>query len=267
MIESARIQENCISKYLFLYYIISLDLQDYDEYFSEFNKSMDTVFRIEVLKNQEFFLKKKINWSEKTLFENISIGLRCKDENLQLLTLDLINKVLPLYKPSQIKEITKLLTFCKFEKTLLLIREHKNLFIENDLKGFFKFFFVFCEDFSLRKSTFLILRENFKVFCFKKLCTEMLPFLCEMIIETPSDELFDTTRAILDHLQENRESIGNIEIKTRMQKWLPFLRRSKSSEKTSEKTTPEKTTPLNENNMSFESTKETSEDEKWNEDF
>lgn len=216
-------------RYLFLYFIISLDLNEYDPFFTEFIGIMDTNFRIEVLKNQDFFKKKKIDWKKKILFDNLSIGLRSKEEKLQILTLELIKDTLSFYTQSQVKEITKSLSFCKINLTLEILDKNSKIFHEKDQKGFFKLFFIFSDDKNLRKKTFLILKKNFNFFSYKKICLELLPFLSEMIFTSPIFELFDLIRAILDHLEENKNEIESMEIKSKFQKWLPFFRQKKKS--------------------------------------
>lgn len=227
-VDEGKIENILHPKYLFLYYIISLDLDEYNEFFIEFIGVMDTKFRIEVLKNQEFFKKKVTKWSHKAIFDNISIGLRCKDDRLQLLTIEIFKDTLPVYKKTQIKEITKLLSFCKLSPAISLVENHVQIFIENNLNGLFKLFFVFIEEETLRKPALNLLKKTYKEFEPKILCVELLPFLCSMIVQSPHDELFETIRSILDHLQSCKDEIQSTEIKTKMQKWLPFLSKNRS---------------------------------------
>lgn len=228
IVEIGNIQNLQHQKYIFLYFIMSLDLDSYNNIFTSFINVMDTNFRIEVLSHQEYFSKKVSNWSDKTLFGNISIGLRCKVEKLQLLTINLFQNTLSQYKKSQIKEITKLLSFCKVKPAIALINTNLPVFIENDLKGLFKLQFVFLESRDLRENALFLVQKTYKLFDLKQICTELLPFLCEMIIETPVDVLFDTISQILTHLKANKEKILESNIETRLNKWIPFLKKSKS---------------------------------------
>lgn len=212
------------SKYVFFYFIVLLDLKEYDFFFENFLSVLDTNFRIELLKKHEFFVEKISNWSDKSIFNNLVMGLRCKDHELQIRTINVLKNTLSFYKQSQIKEITKLLSFCKFEQTIDLLNQHSQIFLLNDQKGLLKLLFTLLDEVKLRLSTLSLIKKNFQHFNYKKLCTVLLPFLCEMIIEFPIDELFETIRSILDHLQKNKEDIDKIEIKTRVKKWLPFFK-------------------------------------------
>lgn len=255
---------NCLMRYIIFFYIVLLDIEDYTLYLKEFVTLMDTRFRLEVLSKQEFFIGKRVDWRNKAIFDNISIGLRCKDERLQYQTVQLFNNTFPCYKKSQIKESIRLLSFCRIPIVLRLLKNHFSLFAENDLKGLFKLFFVFLEEPVLRKDSIILLTGEFKVFEPKKLCTNLLPFLCELIIQEPLDELFDLIRTILNHLQVNKEELQENEIKSRVKKWLPFLSKKQVGNGNKNKMKSNKSTNLDNKNDTTNYPKDT-ESEKTNE--
>lgn len=214
---------NSLIRYIIFFYIVSLDLENYTNYLKEFVSLMDTRFRLEIMKKHKFFVGKQVDWKNKAIFDNVSIGLRCKDERLQYLTVELFNDTLKCYKKSQIKESVRLLSFCKLPIVIHLLKNNFHVFAESDVKGIFKLFFVFLEEPILRKDAIILLTEKFKIFELKKLCNNLLPFLCGMISQEPLDELFDLIRTILDHLQTNKDELQENEIKFCVKKWLPFL--------------------------------------------
>ncbi|ELA48210.1 hypothetical protein VCUG_00251 [Vavraia culicis subsp. floridensis] len=216
-------------RYTYLYFMISLEMESYDIVIEDLFSILDTKFRVELLKKKNFFLKRVSCWNKKSIFYNLTIGLKCKDKILQALTLEFVNDTVKFYNSSEIKELCKLLSNCKSTYTLIMIENNLKLFLDNDLHGLYKLMFVFIHDTHIREESLIVLDKIYKNFSFKKLCTEILPFLCELIIETDSDTLFAVIKNILGYLESNREAIVNSKISTKMSRWLPFMNRKGSS--------------------------------------
>ncbi|ELQ74603.1 non-specific serine/threonine protein kinase [Trachipleistophora hominis] len=210
-------------RFTFLYFMISLEMESYDIVIEDLFSVLDTKFRVEVLKKRNFFMKRVSCWDRKSIFYNLTIGLKCKDKALQTLTLEFVNDTVKFYNFTEIKELCKLLSHCKCVYTLIMIENNLKLFLDNDMHGLYKLMFVFIHDVHTREQSLILLDKIYKNFSFKKLSTEILPFLCELIVETDSETLFMVIKNILGYLESNREAIANSKITTRMTRWLPFM--------------------------------------------
>lgn len=238
-VRNGNIEHNMPLRYVLLYFVVFLELETYDVIIDSLFSVLDTKFRIEVLKKKHVFLEKITCWNKKSIFNNLIIGLKCKDRTLQSLTLDFINDTVKHYNGSKIKELCKLLANCKHMHALQVIDNNIDLLIEHDLQGVYKLMFVFVYEESTRNGALVLLSKIFKIFSHKKLSKEILPFLCELIIETNTETLFYTIRSILNHLESNRDEINSSKITSKVSCWLPFMNRKDDDKK--EKHTPDKT--------------------------
>ncbi|TBT99138.1 hypothetical protein CWI37_1451p0010 [Hamiltosporidium tvaerminnensis] len=193
-------------------FVFELKIIEYEEYIEQIFSVLDSNIRLFILKNVDGRQIK--NWTSNTI-NNISLGIKCNDNNLRRESINFIGKILYNLNDKNIKVVLKAMS-CVTDKEIMKYILHflnENIDIlksrnEDILKDIYKLVmtYISCEE--VRKELLVTIEIYFKYFKLRKIYIELLPIICTMLgDEAIQDSVFDLIENILKFMKENKKEL------------------------------------------------------------
>lgn len=198
--------------------LFSLNIPNYDLFIEKLFSQPDSVVRLFLLQNLDFYKEKITVWNNK-LFENLIVGLKCNDFALQFESIKYINKISTKLNERNVKETIKTL---QYGSTSEMIIDEGIYFIDDNIKRIkkssvlfkevYKIIFIFMNNDARRGNVIDLLSRMYDCFDCKKLQGEVLPALCNYLSdEIVQDLCFDVISEILGFLKVHKKEIVRTE--------------------------------------------------------
>ncbi|TBU11117.1 hypothetical protein CWI38_1376p0020 [Hamiltosporidium tvaerminnensis] len=193
-------------------FVFELKIIEYEEYIEQIFSVLDSNIRLFILKNVDGRQIK--NWTSNTI-NNISLGIKCNDNNLRRESINFIGKILYNLNDKNIKVVLKAMSCVTDKEIMKYILQFLNENIdilksrnEDILKDIYKLVmtYISCEE--VRKELLVTIEIFFKYFKLRKIYIELLPIICTMLgDEAIQDSVFDLIENILKFMKENKKEL------------------------------------------------------------
>ncbi|TBU09171.1 hypothetical protein CWI39_0098p0040 [Hamiltosporidium magnivora] len=193
-------------------FVFELKIIEYEEYIEQIFSVLDSNIRLFILKNVDGRQIK--NWTSNTI-NNISLGIKCNDNNLRRESINFIGKILNNLNDKNIKVVLKAMSCVTDKEIMKYILQFLNENIdilksrnEDILKDIYKLVmtYISCEE--VRKELLVTIEIYFKYFKLRKIYIELLPIICTMLgDEAIQDSVFDLIENILKFMKENKKEL------------------------------------------------------------
>ncbi|TBT99015.1 hypothetical protein CWI37_1500p0010 [Hamiltosporidium tvaerminnensis] len=193
-------------------FVFELKIIEYEEYIEQIFSVLDSNIRLFILKNVDGRQIK--NWTSNTI-NNISLGIKCNDNNLRRESINFIGKILYNLNDKNIKVVLKAMSCVTDKEIMKYILQFLNENIdilksrnEDILKDIYKLVmtYISCEE--VRKELLVTIEIYFKYFKLRKIYIELLPIICTMLgDEAIQDSVFDLIENILKFMKENKKEL------------------------------------------------------------